>query len=154
MIVLDTQCVSQIQRNGSREAARLNSLLTHVPLTEVWITVITPYEQFRSALGLINSAKTVDESLIPYALLSKLLDHYASRWPRRVLPFDRNAATIYPKFAPRLIRQIGPRDGKIAAITLSHQAILLTANVSDFRKVPGLAVEDWLREDASGVPIP
>ncbi len=34
-------------------------------------------------------------------------------------------------------------DLKIAAIVLTHDATLLSKNLSDFRKVPGLKVADW-----------
>lgn len=34
-------------------------------------------------------------------------------------------------------------DLRIASIVLAHDAALLSANLSDFRKVPGLKVEDW-----------
>ena len=39
--------------------------------------------------------------------------------------------------------RIGTMDLKIAAIVLAHDATLLSRNLSDFRKVPGLKVEDW-----------
>ena len=35
-------------------------------------------------------------------------------------------------------------DLKIAAICLVHDALLLTRNLVDFEKVPGLRVENWL----------
>ena len=35
-------------------------------------------------------------------------------------------------------------DLKIAATALVHGALLLSANLRDFRQVPGLMVEDWL----------
>ena len=38
---------------------------------------------------------------------------------------------------------IGTIDLKIAAIVLANDATLLRRNLSDFRKVPGLKVEDW-----------
>jgi tRNA(fMet)-specific endonuclease VapC len=34
-------------------------------------------------------------------------------------------------------------DLKIAAITIVQGAMLLTRNLVDFRKVPGLKAEDW-----------
>jgi len=34
-------------------------------------------------------------------------------------------------------------DLKIAAIVLARNATLLTRNLADFRKVPGLKVENW-----------
>lgn len=35
-------------------------------------------------------------------------------------------------------------DLKIASIAISHDAMLLSRNLRDFRKVPGLNVENWL----------
>jgi predicted nucleic acid-binding protein len=35
-------------------------------------------------------------------------------------------------------------DLKIAAITLTHSATLLSANLRDFHHVPDFSVEDWL----------
>ena len=57
MIVLDTQPVSQLQRAGSRDATRLEQRLEGSSFERVCITVITPYEQLKEALGLINSKK-------------------------------------------------------------------------------------------------
>ena len=37
----------------------------------------------------------------------------------------------------------GPNDLMIAAIALAHGLTLVTHNVAEFRRVPGLTVEDW-----------
>ena len=34
-------------------------------------------------------------------------------------------------------------DLRIAAITIARDALLISKNLTDFRKVPGLRVEDW-----------
>lgn len=39
--------------------------------------------------------------------------------------------------------KIGVSDLRIAAMVLEQNAILVTRNVRDFRKVPGLRMEDW-----------
>ena len=39
--------------------------------------------------------------------------------------------------------RIGTMDLKIAAIAIANNATLLSRNLKDFSKVPGLKVEDW-----------
>ena len=39
--------------------------------------------------------------------------------------------------------RISTMDLRIAAIAISRNLVLLTRNVSDFSKVPGLIIEDW-----------
>lgn len=41
---------------------------------------------------------------------------------------------------------IGPIDTLIAGTALAHGAILVTRNVREFERVPGLRVEDWFGE--------
>jgi tRNA(fMet)-specific endonuclease VapC len=38
---------------------------------------------------------------------------------------------------------IGPNDMLIAAIAVVHGAILITHNIREFKRVEGLAYEDW-----------
>lgn len=59
-----------------------------------------------------------------------------------VLGFDNRAATEFQRLQSLKIR-IGAMDLKIAAIAFSHNATLLSRNLKDFSKVPGLKVEDW-----------
>jgi len=41
--------------------------------------------------------------------------------------------------------RVGSMDLKIAAIALTHDAILLSSNRKDFDQVPDLRVEDWAK---------
>ena len=61
----------------------------------------------------------------------------------RILPFDDAAADQFKSLRSRRIR-IGTMDLKIASIVLVYDATLLSGNIQDFEKVPGLRVEDWL----------
>jgi tRNA(fMet)-specific endonuclease VapC len=63
---------------------------------------------------------------------------------QQVLDFDSAAADIFEELKRARLR-IGPMDLKIAAITLEHRAVLVSRNLRDFRRVPGLRVEDWTR---------
>jgi predicted nucleic acid-binding protein len=142
MIILDTQHVSQLQREASRDAQSLQAKIDASPGCPVYLMIITAYEQFRGCLGDIN-AKRGPEQLRSFALLGRLIDVYA-KWAGRILPYDEAASSILQQFEPKLIRRIGSCDAKIAAIALAHGASLKTSNTRDFQQVPGLNVEDWL----------
>ena len=63
-----------------------------------------------------------------------------------VLPLDTHVSTYYAQLRAELERlgqSIGPNDTFIAAHALTIGAVLVTAD-SDFDKVPGLKVENWL----------
>jgi tRNA(fMet)-specific endonuclease VapC len=62
----------------------------------------------------------------------------------RIIPFDERAAVEFTRQRRQRVR-IGAKDLSIACIALTQGALLLSANLSDFRKVPGLRVEDWMR---------
>lgn len=66
--------------------------------------------------------------------------------PLEVAPFDLAAAFAYGDLRAELERRgepIGPLDLQIAAHALSLSAVLVTNNLREFRKVPGLTVENW-----------
>lgn len=66
--------------------------------------------------------------------------------PLEVAPFDEAAAEVYGTVRAALERKgrpIGPLDTLIAAHALALGSVLVTNNTREFRRVPGLAVEDW-----------
>ena len=139
MVVLDTDHLSLLERRKSAESlilrARLDRLDTGSPAT----TIVTYEEQSRGWLAYIARAKTVAQEVEAYA---KLKLHLQSFRHILVLDFDQLAAAKYQQLQ-RLRTRIGAMDLKIAAIVLAQGATLLSRNLSDFRKVPGLRVEDW-----------
>lgn len=61
-----------------------------------------------------------------------------------VLDFDAAAAADFGRIKVVLRKNpIGPLDTLVAAHARSHDLIIVTANVGEFNRVPGLAVEDW-----------
>jgi tRNA(fMet)-specific endonuclease VapC len=63
-----------------------------------------------------------------------------------VLPFDAAAAAHHAQVRHALAlagTPIGERDLVIAATALAHQVVVATGNVGEFRRVPGLRVEEW-----------
>jgi tRNA(fMet)-specific endonuclease VapC len=64
-----------------------------------------------------------------------------------VLPFDEAAARAYGPMRAELERTgsiISANDMLIGAHALALNAVLVTDNEREFRRVPGLAVENWL----------
>lgn len=62
------------------------------------------------------------------------------------LPFDDRAADAYGSVRAdleRAGRPIGPNDLLIAATALANDLVLVTHNISEFGRVPGLHVDDW-----------
>jgi len=67
--------------------------------------------------------------------------------PFRALDFDAAAADCYAGIRAHLTakgRPIGDRDLMIAAIALANRLIVVTSNIGEFARVPGLKVEDWM----------
>lgn len=67
--------------------------------------------------------------------------------PLPIVPFDDSAASAYGRLRAdlqRTGRPIGPMDMLIAAHALSLNVALVTNNTREFRRVPGLRVENWL----------
>jgi len=73
------------------------------------------------------------------------LDKFLS--PLTVLDYDLNAAQHYGELRAYLEKQgtpIGPLDQQIAAHALALGITLVTNNVREFERVPGLRVENWV----------
>lgn len=61
-------------------------------------------------------------------------------------PFDDDAAVHYGIIRAQLRREgrpIGGNDMLIASIALARDVSLVTRNLDEFRRVPGLTVESW-----------
>ena len=66
--------------------------------------------------------------------------------PFQVVPFDWRCANEYGKIRAALERQgkaIGGNDMLIAATALANDAVLVTNNVREFKRVPGLSLEHY-----------
>ena len=72
------------------------------------------------------------------------VEGFASRLT--VLPYDCEAATHTGRIRAELARAgtpIGPYDQMIAGHARSRGLIVVTANTDEFRRVPGISIEDW-----------
>ena len=127
--VLDTNtCIYALKRKG-RVVERLRD---HSP-DDLGITIVTVAELW---FGAHKSARP--------AAARREMDGFLE--PFEVLPFDRVAAEAYARIRLSLERAgspIGERDLQIAAIAVARELTVVTHNVSEFARVPGLPVVDW-----------
>ncbi|HET6246786.1 MAG TPA: type II toxin-antitoxin system VapC family toxin [Tepidisphaeraceae bacterium] len=142
MIILDTDVFSLLELPDSREFARLRARIAQLdPPVPVTTSVITYEEQSRGRLASVSRARNDQQLVGAYAHLQQHVLNY-----RKVpmVEFCKAAAAAFGDLQRSKIR-LGTMDLRIAAIALSRNALLITRNLRDFQKVPGLRVEDWTK---------
>jgi tRNA(fMet)-specific endonuclease VapC len=139
MFILDTDLFSLTDKLSDVASQRLRFRLKRLSENELATTIITFEEQMRGWLSWLKQARTLEEQIERYHKLKRMVESYHDVI---LLEFDSAAAAEFRHLQQQRIR-IGTMDLKIAAIALSHRAILLSRNLKDFSKVPGLQVEDW-----------
>ena len=63
-----------------------------------------------------------------------------------ILPYDVNSAELHAEERARLsLKGVPPSfvDGQIASIAISNDLILVTRNISDFKKFKDIKLENW-----------
>src|SRR5260221_13788532 len=136
MIILDSDHLSILQHPESPQNERLTAAMDRSADSNFATTAISLEEQMRGWLAAINRARRVHDQTLYCLRLTGLVDFY-SRW--QVTPFHELAADRFVALRKDGV-QIGTMDLKIAAIALSADALLLSANLRDFEQVPGLRV--------------
>lgn len=138
MLVLDTDVISLLQHGDEADLRTLRARLQESG-EPVRVTIVSLQEQMRGRLAQCTRARTPDEYVIAAKHLHKTWNDYKTRL---ILDFDDRAAAEFKDLKAAKVR-IGTMDLRIAAIVLANAATLITRNLSDFRKVPGLRAEDW-----------
>jgi tRNA(fMet)-specific endonuclease VapC len=137
--LFDTDHVSILQRRSGREFVALDARVSSQSATDLAFSIVSFHEQVLGAHNFISQSRTAVDIIRGYELLAMVLDGFSGV---QVLPFDAAAAAIYDGLRAQRVR-IATMDLRIAATALSRGLILLTRNVRDFGKVPGLVTEDW-----------
>jgi tRNA(fMet)-specific endonuclease VapC len=107
----------------------------------VVITAVTLDESLTGWYNQIRKAKTPERRVSAYEQLVRTTLNLA-RLP--ILPYSMTAEAHFQRLR-KLKLNVGSDDLRIAAIALEADATVVTANVRDFGRVPGLRVEDWTR---------
>ena len=140
MTVLDTDHLTILKYTESAQCRALNDRMERSGETAFATTVVSMEEQLRGWLAQIHKVRDFHKQVPHYHQLARLFDFFR-HW--HLLAFDERAADECKRLRQEGIR-IGTQDLKIASIALVHDALLLSANLADFRRVPGLRVESWM----------
>lgn len=129
-VLLDTDITSCI---FAQRDERLRRRFLAFAVGDIGISAITAAEL---AFGVRLSGSERNRRAVDRALASLV-----------IVPFDLTASHAYGEVRTALQRRgtlIGPLDMLIAAHAVSLDVPLATNNLREFRRVPGLRVENWL----------
>jgi tRNA(fMet)-specific endonuclease VapC len=129
MYVLDTNTLIYYFKGQGQVAQNLASVS---PQTIVISTIVL----FELQVGIAKSAAPAKRMQQLQQLLSRV----------NLIPFDREAALAAARIRAQLEQQgtpIGSLDVLISGTAIALQATLVTHNVREFSRVPGLAIVDW-----------
>lgn len=131
MLILDSNTISYYFRGDPQVVPCLQALSP----ADIGVPAIVKYELRYGLLRLPPEAAT--PRLAALAVLLR---------PMQTLPFDSECAAHAARIRAELEAAgapIGPHDTLIAATALRHQGTLVTRNVREFSRVPGLQWLNW-----------
>ena len=132
--LLDTNAISQLVRNPAGSVAARYRIEEKNPDSIILTSIIVACE---ARYGIAKNYS---------AWLEQRADELLARIPAE--PLGAGAENEYARLRADLERRgqvIGQNDMLIAAHALALDAILVTDNTREFRRVKGLRVENWLR---------
>jgi tRNA(fMet)-specific endonuclease VapC len=136
MFLVETSTVSLHQREDPRVSERIAA----TDLELLFTSIVTVEEQFRGRLAVIAGSHNNPRRLVRgYNELEQTRLYFL---PWQVLPFTEEEYQTTLRLRRDGVR-IGTLDLRIAATALRRGFIVVTHNVADFARVPGLVVEDW-----------
>lgn len=140
MILLDSDHLSVLRFRDSPRAVRLQERLTLANDPVTGTTVVNVEEAMRGWMSAIAKEREFRRQVSAYRELAELFAFFSGL---HIALFDDAAAQRVTGLKAAKIR-IGTMDLKTAAVALTQNALLLTANRQDFGQIPGLRFENWL----------
>ncbi len=132
-IIFDTSAIIGIERGHES----LDTLLAGREEEPFGISVITAAELLHG----VERADTEERKLRRQAFVEKVIESFP------VFPFDLMTGRIYARIWAAVAKKgwtVGIHDLIIAAIAISLDYTVATANIRDFEKIPGIKIEKLL----------
>lgn len=135
LYILDTDHMTLWQHGHPLVLAQL----ARISIKNRAVTMISLTEQIQGWLAAMGRARNEAQVANSLLRLSETIHFYRQL---QLLAYDALAIAEFEQLRNDKIR-VGTQDLRIASIALSRNAIMVTRNLRDFSKVPGLQVVDW-----------
>lgn len=135
LYVLDTDTVQLFQNEHPLVIARVRA----VAPGDLAISVVTVEEQLSGWYAQLRQAKRPERLAWAYRRLAATVRFLSQI---QIVDFDEPAIQRCEQLMKRKLK-VRKTDLRIAATVLERGAILVTRNLRDFQRVPGLHIEDW-----------
>jgi tRNA(fMet)-specific endonuclease VapC len=132
---LDTDTTTLLLRGHQGVCARAAA----VEAEQLSVTIITVEEVLPGWYSQIRRARNDEQAVRAYASLQQAVQFLGRV---RILPMDDEAMDHFHAFRKGKYR-IGSNDLRMAAIAKRHKVTLVTCNLIDFKRLPGVKVEHW-----------
>ncbi len=138
MLLLDTNILTAMYAGNSK-------ILTALDRSEdpdVATTIINKVELLKGRMDFLLKAESGVEVLRAQAWFQET-ERLLEELP--VVTFDSRSAELFDQLSQRsALRKIGRADLLIGTIALVNRATLVTRNLKDFQRIPGLKLVNWL----------
>jgi tRNA(fMet)-specific endonuclease VapC len=136
LYILDTDVLT-LYAHGDANVTR--QVFAHAT-DELAIAVISAQEMIEGWLGFIKRQTQPDRIARGYYEFARTVTFLGSF---TILPYRETTMSSFQNL--RSLRlNVGNNDLRIAAIVLEHGAVVVTRNVRDFGRIPGVTAENWV----------
>jgi tRNA(fMet)-specific endonuclease VapC len=138
MILLDSNILTAMYAGHPK----ILQTLEQISDADIATTVVNKVELLRGRMDYLLKADRGEDVLRAQSLLQET-ERAMAEIP--IILFDDVAAEHFERLkrVPS-IRKMGRADLLIGTIALAHRATLVTRNLKDFRRIPGLQLVNWL----------
>jgi tRNA(fMet)-specific endonuclease VapC len=137
--LLDTDHITILQQASGLEFAILSARISQHAPVDFAVSVVSFHEQVLGCHAYLTRARRSADVVRGYGMLARLFQDYGGSV---LLAFDTAAASVFDGLVAQRVR-VPTMDLRIASVALSQSLVVLTRNVRDFSKVPGLPTENW-----------
>ena len=133
--LIDTDILTLYQHGHPAVCARCAA---H-PAGALHVSIISLEEQFSGWYTKLRRCRTAKDLATAYERMTSFFSFVGKL---SVLSFSEAAILRYEHLKSMKLN-VGKKDLRIAAIAFEANAVLITRNLRDFQRIPGLVIQDW-----------